>query len=258
MTVAIGALISASAVTASAQNSVPTNPWYIPPASQAPAYGYGHAQPSPAYGGYGQQGHSLSGTGYHQPQAYQPPQQQNFGTYVAPGTTSSLPQPSLGAGYSPQQPDYRELLRQEQYSSIDTGAVPGPYGQQPNGGYWQRQPAAPQPAYTPPSGYAAPTYGPPSYRAAPQPFGDYPPLGSDPTLTPRNSADRGAAERQPETASRNTAGSASTTQRWSSAPPAYTDPLLAGPTTLAPYGSGYGAPYGAYGGFAPFPGLPFW
>lgn len=274
MTVAIGALFSASAFSASAQNSVPTNPWYVPPAAPAPTYGYGYAQPAPSHGGYSHGGNEFNGPGYHQPQAYVPPtyaappmppqhQQQQHQQHGFPNqgyyTTGALPQPSLGAGYMPQQPDYREPQRFEapppaywQHSNIDRGAVPGPYGQQPSG-YWQRPQAAPQPAYVAPPALAAP-----AYRAPPQPYGDYPPLGSDPTQSPRNSADRGAGQRQAEPTDRTTAGNAQATQRWSSASPAQTDPLLAGPTTLAPYGGGYGAPYGAYGGFAPFPGLPFW
>ena len=119
-------------------------------------------------------------------------------------------------------------------------------------------PAQPGVATMPPQAHApqgqtfqSPTFQPPTFQ--PQAFGNYPPLGGDPTVSTGN---RPAAS-APATAA---APAASAPRSAPAAAPATTyDPALAGPSTLSPLGhpAPYG-PYGGYGGLGPYPGLPFW
>lgn len=262
MVMAITALTATSAGLARAQSGAPSNPWYVPPSFAAPSHGGGFYSGGNA-GGYSANTYAAPG----------------HGGYAGNGhyTTNSLPQHGLGAGYQPQwqpqyQPQYQPLPHhqpqyQPQYQPRQQAeptyqppryepqpqqarpggrgyaaaypadrAIPGPY----SSGAAELQPYQP---YAPPPA--------PIYRAPePQPFGNYPPLGGDPTL-----------EEKPRAAAPEQRSSSRTTQAAPApltAPPAGVyDPALAGPTTLSPYG--VGVPLGTpYGGFSPFPGLPFW
>ncbi|MBL8567332.1 MAG: hypothetical protein JNM89_16605 [Hyphomicrobiaceae bacterium] len=261
-----GALLAMHADGVRAQSSAPTNPWYVPPSNAAPSY-------APGYGNQGRTGGFYSNgraDGYGQQQggyASSPGYYSGNGQY----TTNSLPQQGLGAGYQPQyqQPQYQPQQQyQPQYQAPPQQPAyqapryePAPAQQAPRQGYaaatadrgvpgpyWSSQvePQSYTPSYAPPPVQAAPA---PVYRAQPQAYGNYPPLGGDPTVAdaPRAQPESRPAARQAQ----------AEPPRQPASPPAAYDPALAGPTTLSPYG--VGVPFGTpYGGYSPFPGLPFW
>lgn len=221
-----------------------SNPWYIPPPQQqqmvAPANPYQQGQPQIVY----QQA----------PQAYQP-------------QPSYQLQPGLGAGYviqPQQQPQAAQIAPQMIVPNITYGATTGALPPQqlqtapsypvapqgPFGGNTQGY-AAPQVVIVP---QFAPADGAASYRAVPQqpyqlqPYGNYPPLGSDPTLSSKSAE----APQQP----------AAAPELSSTSTPQYVNPGFAGPTTLTP---GYGgpltgtlSPYPMPLGMSPYGALPFY
>lgn len=235
-----------------------TNPWYVPPANPAPSVGYGSGY---GYGSAGQQ------------------QQQPANPYGGTSgfTTNSLQQaPHLAAGYQPAQPlpqatyqRFEQAVQQPSYAAPPAQALaPAPVA----GPYWSSQsrsaaaapPAYQQPAYQQPS-YQQPAYQQPTYQ---QPYGDYPPLGSDPTLPESARPQRQQQATAPPVARGGQVAAPTRAGGGASAAtnPSVIDPALAaGPSTLTPYGAPYGSPGGyglplgsPYGGLAPFPGLPFW
>lgn len=201
-----------------------SNPWYIPPPGT-------------------QQGIAIPGGGGSAYIAIPAAPAGTIGGTAAPGlTTQSLPpqsvqivpsQPTLGAGYvTGQQP-------QAIVPIVPGGLAAGGYIIVPAQPGVATMPAPPQ-AYAP----QGPTF-------QPQVFGNYPPLGGDPTVSAGNRPAASATPTQPAASAPRSAPAA--------APATTYDPALAGPSTLSPLGhpAPYG-PYGGYGGLGPYPGLPFW
>lgn len=211
-----------------------SNPWYIPPPGA-------------------QQGIAIPGGGGSSYIAIPAAPSAAFGGAATPGlTTQSLPpqsvqivpaQPALGAGYvTGQQP-------QAIVPIVPGGLAAGGYIIVPAQPGVATMPAPPQAHAPQGQTFQSPTFQPPTFQ--PQVFGNYPPLGGDPTVSAGN------RQSAPATA---TAPAASAPRSAPAAAPATTyDPALAGPSTLSPLGppAPYG-PYGGYGGLGPYPGLPFW
>lgn len=257
------AIFAGLVATPAANLHAQSNPWYIPP--QAPAQAPTQAQP-----GYRlQPGFAMpSGT----PVQHGAPQ-------LVPQVYVQTPPYGLGAGYTVPQPQAPATIL------VPQTVAPYPYAV-PSSGYAQRPATtgtvasaptiAPVPAYGASAPHeAAPTPVPPqqpafvyvvpqqqpataqayTYQPQVQVFGNYAPLGIDPTM-PAGQATR--ANPQPPPAAPSSAPL--TAPNWG-APSALQYPEFTGPTTLSPglgaypgLPSTYGAPYGA----TPYLGLPFY
>ncbi len=238
-----------------------TNPWYIPPQppaqAQAIAPGQQHALPQGYYMQAPQSGFGAAGNapGYvlqqQAPAAILVPQNSAVPSHVVPsygyiqqptttGTVGSLPA-GTGAPVYATPPQSGGVAHQ-----------PAPAYAAPQ--FAPQTQAVPQPPPTtvyvlPQQPQAAQTY---SYQ--PQVFGNYPPLGSDPTVPAQPPAPQHSQTQQTIPAAPTAA------PLWGSiGAPMY--PGLAGPTTMLPGHGGYPglspiypAPFGA----TPFLGLPFY
>ena len=261
----LGFLTVLHAADASAQS----NPWYVPPAggnlgagAQPQQYGHPFGQPGLPYQPAAPQPYSQQPQTYQQQQPYRYQPQQPY-AYQPQQLPSPAYQPSAGA----QQPLVAGSGSGAGASAgTDERAYIAPaqrgYGYAYSGG------TAINPIPAPPTGsitrrYQA--YGSPAYQ--PQPYGNYPPLGGDPTLAPTPEATTSGAQR--DTGARADAPQANARRGVSAHAP--THPGFAGPSVLStPYATGpYGgyppyagypaAPYGApFAGTMPFPGLPLW
>lgn len=285
MIMMIGALVAVRAASAPAQTSTPTNPWYVPPSAPAAGAGYGSGYGSgyAADRSYGSP--SGNGGGYYGSASRGYPGNGAYTTHSLPSEPAPAPagrpyeQPEARSYYQVEQPQLRYQPLDNQAPRYEARQYQAPQYQQPQ----YQQPQQPRDrrdgypgersAYAAPGSYDQPyrdaTTGPywsgdireqPQYYAQPQQqprlaprqqvYGDYPPLGSDPTAEP-TPAPRRAAEPAPAASQQPSRTTAAGT---------YDPALAAGPTVLPPPGpyGGYGN-YGApYGGFSPFPGLPFW
>jgi len=258
----IGVLAVLSATQASAQ----TNPWYVPPPAEAPGAGqYPYSSNAPTYQQPQYQQPQYQPYQYQQPQYQQPVAPQypagGFGAGYVTGATSpssQAPAPSYGGS----------LQDQRGYSR--PGAAPDnryqPYSNQAHSAPTQPPPSSSYAAPPPPSGpYGTSGYGYQGYQpqpraAAPMPLGDYPPLGSDPTID-RDRSERRDQERPHQSSERARGGRLYERDSVSRDDDPPRSGVFAGPSTLTPYGS-YGGgvlppPYGGYG-VTPFPWGPAW
>lgn len=266
------AVLAALVVTPMSGLCAQTNPWYVPPQPSAPAQQINpYQQPAlqaPAYQPVLQPQYGL-GAGYTvqppQPPAVVPQQQlaPSYPVRVYPNAQAGLPAgtPTTGAIAT-----YPSVAAVPSVGTTTDGGI-ATYQAQPI----YQQPAYQQPAYpqhqfqyqtvpqyqqVPQAYQQAPLYPPVQQTYQPQVFGNYPPLGSDPTQKPA----------PPQKAATPTAPAAP-----GLAPQAYAlspdlgsqllHPGFIGPTTLTPglggLGGGFAPGYPAPLGASPYLGLPY-